>query len=582
MPHATFPNLLVDWEHLEGLGLPGQYRCHRISRLTTVGPGATVTLCDIPGPGCINHLWMTLGENNYRGIVVRMYWDDEPEPSVEAPITELFGVGHNLRYVPLSTPGIVVAPHNGLNLYFPMPFAHRARVVLQNENLQAVDGAIYFQADYAAYPEALECPLRFHAQWRRDSPAPRRARRYTVMEAAGRGYFVGMTYHLRVLDDADAWFHGGGDLILVDGGTSYAAALHGIGGEDFFGASWGIQQFQTPYSGCTLCDDRPGNAQVPGWQTGEWPGFGNCTAGPMPISHFQDTGMVVRQGEPRLSMYRFFWEAPIPFSDNLRVSFGAMANDISSVAYWYQTEPHHRFFRLPPADRRQPHSECPAAEYDVELLPTLQGTWAVLGPFAGGINQRFGPEAALAQEREIDLTEPVPTTYPGAFGLTPAMEDAPGQPRMVRWERMRTDLWWLDLGAAFMPKLKGPQCVQTVDGVAYLMSKVISTRDWRAALQVTFDDDLMVWLDEHLVWSGNHPHGHATVHIPVELRRGMNTLLLKTTNTANQNWHAWCLSLRICHKDGTPTDAVRYATMDGLPQSAAAGPAGADEHPVRM
>lgn len=512
-------NLLVDWSRLAGFSLPSDYRSRRVSRLVEVAAGETATLCDIEGAGCLNHLWMTLGDNSFRGITLRMYWDGEAEPSVEAPITDLFGLGHNMRYVPFATPVLAVSPHNGLNLYFPMPFARRARITLTNENDGPVEGAVYLQADYSEFSDLPECPLRFHAQWRRDNPALRRAKFYTIAEAVGAGCFLGVTYHIRVRDRADAWFHGGGDQMLIDGGTPRADVLHGIGGEDFFGASWGIGEFQTPYCGCIV------------------------------------------NGE-HISLYRFFLESPLRFEHNLRASFGAMANEITSVGYWYQTEPHHRFLRLPPLEKRVPEANLSATEYDIELLPAQQGTWAVMGPFAGSIDDAFPPEAATGRHGEIDLAAEYQTSYSRPYRDVP---EGPNRP--VRWERVRTDLWWIDLNALLMPKIAGPTCVQTVHGVAYVAACVSALRNVKAYLLAAFDDSLKTWVNGSLAYSGRHVDGCSTELIPVELERGRNTVLLKTDNTDNENWAAWCLSLRFCHSDGRPVSSVKYDPLPDLPES---------------
>ena len=53
-----------------------------------IQPGETLTLAEIPGSGCIRHIWMTLANDGFvvekyahRKIVLRMYWDGEQEPS---------------------------------------------------------------------------------------------------------------------------------------------------------------------------------------------------------------------------------------------------------------------------------------------------------------------------------------------------------------------------------------------------------------------------------------------------------------------------------------------------------------------
>src|SRR5574339_268314 len=53
--------------------------------------GKTIfTLCDMEGPGAVQHIWMT-PTGNWRWSILRIYWDDEKEPSVECPVGDFFG-----------------------------------------------------------------------------------------------------------------------------------------------------------------------------------------------------------------------------------------------------------------------------------------------------------------------------------------------------------------------------------------------------------------------------------------------------------------------------------------------------------
>ncbi|MBY9016059.1 MAG: DUF2961 domain-containing protein, partial [Candidatus Lokiarchaeota archaeon] len=52
-------------------------------------PNESYQICDITGAGIIKHIWMTIASSdpNYlRKLVLRMWWDNEDEPSVEVPI----------------------------------------------------------------------------------------------------------------------------------------------------------------------------------------------------------------------------------------------------------------------------------------------------------------------------------------------------------------------------------------------------------------------------------------------------------------------------------------------------------------
>ena len=100
--------------------------------------GETVTLAHIHGAGIINHIWCTVtdrtaaGRYVLRDLVLRMYWDGEATPSVEAPLGDFFANGFGRGYTVQSLP-IVVNPKRGMNCYFPMPFASEARITLQRQ-----------------------------------------------------------------------------------------------------------------------------------------------------------------------------------------------------------------------------------------------------------------------------------------------------------------------------------------------------------------------------------------------------------------------------------------------------------------
>lgn len=489
------------------LNLPNEYHARRVTKLFPVKPGETRTLLDLPGPACISHIWMTTNRgNDFRRITLRMYWDGEAEPSVESPLADFFGVGHNRSGLDESfvNPCLVLNPFNGYNSYFPMPFGKHAKITITNEQDIDIKGWVYFQADYLEY-NALprEAPY-FHAQWRRESPALRRGRPYTVMQAAGKGFLAGMTYHIRVDDTADDWCHGGGDFVFLDAQTR-PYCIKGIGGEDYFGASWGINPFVSPYSGCT-----------------------------------RDVG------DKQLSMYRFYLESPIPFEHSVRLAFGAMANEVTSVGYWYQAEPHHRFFNIPPSDLRMPWSELEPGTHDLEMLPEQQLNAAVIGPFKGDI------DTTLAVERQIEFERPVSTNYERAYKT-----DHPGKDddRMVRWERARTTLGWLDFEPLYRPKMKGPRGVQTITGaIAYACLRVQSDRARSCPVLLGSDDPVRIWVNQKQVADRPEQSGFSGQTIMLPLRKGDNEILLKVTNGFNQNWSVFAVSFDFPDRDGLQFD----------------------------
>ena len=296
--------------------------------------GQTLTVADITGPGSIKHIWVTISsESRYhlRELVLRMYWDGETEPSVQAPLGDFFGTGFGAYKSWQSLP--LTVQDRALNCYFPMPFSTGARVTITNDGEQPV-GRIFYHIDYEQYQDARETADqgRFHAHWRRANPVPaisgdaskgvnRSAENnFTILDAQGRGQFVGIV--LNVQGFATGWWGEGDDMFFVDG-EPYPPSVHGTGLEDYFNNAWGFQEeFSYPFNGYSL----KGNP--------DWTG-----------SH---------------TMYRFHIQDPIYFTKSLHGSIehghaNARGDDYSSVAYWYQTEPHKSFEPLPPVKKRLPN-----------------------------------------------------------------------------------------------------------------------------------------------------------------------------------------------------------------------------------
>jgi len=295
-----------------------------------VPAGSTITVLDENGPGQISHIWFTIADReqyHLKKIVLRMYWDDEKTPSVEAPIGDFFGLGNGEYFLYQSTP-LAVGADKALNCFFPMPFRKHARIIVTNEGQEQI-GALYWNIDW----RALRSPLPpdtayFHAQYRQAMPNPAVAdakvnldgkNNYVWMEAAGRGHFVGVT--MSVLENADGWWGEGDDMFFVDG--EKLPSINGTGTEDYFLGAWDF-----------------------GGKSFSYESFGAPVVGP-------------EKKDSKWSVYRFHLDSPIPFTKSLRATIEhGHANDrgdkSSSVAYWYQIEPHVEFPAMPSVDQRLP------------------------------------------------------------------------------------------------------------------------------------------------------------------------------------------------------------------------------------
>ncbi len=306
-----------------------------------VDPGGVLTLMDANGPGMLTHIWITVASpeaGHLKNLVLRIYWDNETTPSVEAPLGDFFGLGLG-EYHRWESELLSVGSDKALNSFFLMPFQKHARITASNEGQQKVD-AFYFNLDYRAYSEPLpRGTLYFHAQFRQAQPNhgwtsdwqnngdPKVDRKtnldgkenYLWLDATGRGHFVGVT--MSVLQNQDGWWGEGDDMFFIDGEARPSVA--GTGSEDYFLGAWdfgGHPFFYRLYGAPVVGEERAGG---------------------------------------KSSVYRFHLDSPITFTKSLRATIehghaNHRSDNYYSVAYWYQTEPHAPFPVLPSVDQRIP------------------------------------------------------------------------------------------------------------------------------------------------------------------------------------------------------------------------------------
>ena len=321
-----------------------------------IKPGETLTLLDSAGPAIITHLWITISspeEFHLKKLVLRMYWDNEPTPSVETPVGDFFGLGLGDYFLYQSIP-LSVGSDMALNSFFPMPFQKHAKVTVTNEGKQQVNN-FYFNLDYQLYQKPLPADtLYFHAQYRQAAPARgwdnhweknsdpavegkknlQGQDNYVWLEAVGRGHFVGVT--MSILQNQDGWWGEGDDMFFIDG--EQTPSINGTGSEDYFLGAWGFGSHPFAYS----------------------------TYG-APVKGDEHAGS-------RTSVYRFHLDSPISFTKSLKATIehghaNHRSDNFFSVAYWYQAEPHAAFPALPPVAERLPRIYAVGGPGNAEKLP---------------------------------------------------------------------------------------------------------------------------------------------------------------------------------------------------------------------
>lgn len=380
---------------LADLFRPPEGRYHRITSshqdvnsnldYLPIAAGAEVTIARISGAGIIRHLWLTAESDDpyyARMLVLRARWDGETSPSVEAPIGDFFAVG-NAQEAPVDTLPIRVAGDGRARVsWWPMPFNKGAELSIRNDSNRPAR-LTFWQVDWF---DAPPCPnLRtFHAQFRA-TPRQGALRQHRVAEILGRGHYVGTV--LSIWSGEAGWPGEGDDRFFVD--LSETATFIGSGFESAFDDAWGFRVGMGPFGG---------------------------------VTSFEGTG-----SGARTTACRWHVLDPVAFEKGLGVTFerqgyaqrngawqltGDRRDAWSSVAFWYQEEPHATFSALPSPQERLPFAELRLEPEEDDLFELLQVPDEVTppvvesGPFwAYGAQVRFVPtkqdDAVLSLPFEI-------------------------------------------------------------------------------------------------------------------------------------------------------------------------------------
>ena len=309
----------------------------KVSPFIKMQPKQTAEIMNVEGPGIIQHIWLVVTPGQYpdlrrrwedlRGAVLRIYWDGEATPSVEVPVTDFFAIGHT-KIASVNSLPVVVNQKSALNAFWPMPFRKSARMTLTNDNDNELP-LVTYQITYAMTPIPENAGY-FHAQWRRTT-TDRAHPEHTILDGVkGHGRYVGTV--LSWQQQSDGWSGEGEVKFYMDGDGKFPTIV-GTGLEDYFGASFGFpERYSTPFLGNPF---RSGPADGPDVAGPKWP------------------------------LYRWHIMDPINFQKDLKVTLQALgwwpnkryqplSDDIASVAFWYQTEPHAAFPKLPSLTERWP------------------------------------------------------------------------------------------------------------------------------------------------------------------------------------------------------------------------------------
>ncbi len=292
-----------------------------------IQPGETFTLGEITGSGVINHIWMT-PVGDYRFMIFRFYWDDEKEPSIEVPVGDFFAAGWGIMNEPLiNSATIAVNPRSGFNSYWQMPFRKKCKITM--ENMSDKKATVYYQINYSLEKVEKETPY-FHAQFRRVKKLPYKEVFTIVDGIKGKGQYVG-TYLAHGARKSGWW--GEGEVKFYMDGDKDFPTICTTGEEDYFLGSYGY-------------NDRKIDGEM------FYDQFSSLYAGFYEVKDPKIDGFVGVFGQ-----YRWHVLDPIRFDEDLRITVQCLGwgpdgylpleDDLASVAYWYQIEPHNPFPKLP-------------------------------------------------------------------------------------------------------------------------------------------------------------------------------------------------------------------------------------------
>ena len=310
-----------------------------------VPAGETHVLMDVEGPGVITHMWITFlgpeahpwakdGSANHQEMLLRITWDGNDRPGVEAPVGDFFAGCFGKRSEVISMP-VVTEGGDSYNCFWHMPFRKSARVEIVNQSDKPIS-LLYYNIDWVKKELLPDDTPYFYAQYTQAYPLET-GKPYTLLETKGKGHYVGTVFSVRTR--SPYWFGEGDEMVTIDG--EEIPSVWGTGTEDYFLCAWGLEKVLTPYFGVPYFD--------------QWGIVGGHTSAYR--WHVNDPFLF--NESIKVQFETFGWIAPDENLENRAMSWNPREDDYASVAFWYQTgtptfaarAPHARERKLPNIER---------------------------------------------------------------------------------------------------------------------------------------------------------------------------------------------------------------------------------------
>ena len=226
-------------------------------------PGETLTMADLLGPGVVNHIWITVADNEYawpRLVRLRVYYDGKKTPSVDVPLGDFFGVGHGYDR---DLDSLLIRDSSfgrARNSYWPMPFRRSCKITVTDEGNRPVT-MFYYHVDWQKHSSLPDDVAYFHGYYRQERPAVS-GKNYEFLNVRGTGHYVGTV--LNVIQSQVGWFGEGDDLFYVDGATH--PQIYGTGTEDYINEAWGLRVSYSPWAGTPVAEGERVGARLTGYR----------------------------------------------------------------------------------------------------------------------------------------------------------------------------------------------------------------------------------------------------------------------------------------------------------------------------
>ncbi|MFA6097657.1 MAG: DUF2961 domain-containing protein [Candidatus Paceibacterota bacterium] len=276
------------------------------------------TLLDIAGPRSISSIKIkipSLTKDILNNVYLKISWDNEASPSINAPIGAFFAMGNSNPYPTRALP-VGKDAAEFMYSYFPMPFRSNAKIELVSQHPSALNGIAY-EIKHKPFAGNFSEVGYLKTQYNHGSHAANDGTDFNIIDAEGSGNFVGVMQSIKgpIIINSDGTvgsypFMEGDERIYVDGSQSPIA--QGTGIEDFYNGGF--------FYVTSRMGDKVTNFSLPTHGATANTGLYSSTAAAGSLS--------------MNSQYRFFISDLIPFRKHIKIGVEHGSGNNRAVEEW--------------------------------------------------------------------------------------------------------------------------------------------------------------------------------------------------------------------------------------------------------